>query len=102
MAAAKCRVCEAKDDTIRAHETTIAALQELVNTQRTLMVPKDAPTQQAPSLYPPLEAVPLEMPRNEEVDVDELAARLNAGVDDPTVSERLLAALQATGQLREE
>jgi hypothetical protein len=101
VAAAKCRVCEAKDDTIRAHETTIAALQELVNTQRALMVPKDqaAPT---PPQYPPLAAVPLEMPRNDEVDVDELSARLAAGVDDPTVSERLLAQLQATGQLREE
>jgi hypothetical protein len=98
MSTARCKVCQAKDETIVALRATVQALTELTNTQRELMVPNGFVGEAAPLHPPPLE---LAEPYEEPVDIDEIRARLNAGVDDPSVSERLMAELQATGALRE-
>jgi hypothetical protein len=83
--APKCKVCEAKSETIRALELTIQALNEMVNLQRSIGV--TPPSTQA---YPPLKAAD-EAP----VDVEDIADRLNNDPDlDPEVADRLLAELQ--------
>lgn len=96
MPAPKCRVCEAKDQTIAAQQQTIAALNEMVNLQRAIpAAPAPAPTIYPPTMpleeYPPL--APVEA---DPTDIEEIAARLNDDPDlDPEVAERLLTQVQA-------
>lgn len=102
MAAAKCKVCAAHEGTIAAQQQTIQALMELVNTQREFLSPSTAAPAPEPERLPgqpPQLTLASSLPL--EVDVDEIAARLAAGVDDPQVADRLMAELQATGQLAE-
>lgn len=87
---AVCRLCKEKDRTISALETSIVALNELVNMQRAL---------------PTLSATPFEEPKIESVEKpyllpdpdpepDDIMAQLNAGLTDPETAERLASALQ--------
>lgn len=90
MAAPRCKVCDAKGETIRALELAVQTLTEMVNLQRSLM----APGVSAPTSIP----APAGNPESAEPDVEEIADRLNNDPDlDPEVAERLLTQLQVVG-----
>ena len=90
MAAPRCKVCEAKSETIRALELAVQTLTEMVNLQRALPVGP-------PSAYPSIPA-PAGDPESAEPDVEDIADRLNNDPDlDPEVAERLLTQLQVVG-----
>ncbi len=88
MPAPKCKVCDAKSETIRALELAVQTLTEMVNLQRSIGATPSA--QPAPAVYPPL------APVDDEPDLEEIADRLNNDPDLPEeVAERLLSQAQA-------
>jgi hypothetical protein len=85
--APKCKVCDAKSETIRALELAVQTLTEMVNLQRSIGA---TPSPQAPTAYPPL------APVDDGPDLEEIADRLNNDPDLPEeVAERLLSQAQA-------
>ncbi len=92
MPAPKCKVCDAKSETIRALELAVQTLTEMVNLQRAIPAgpPAAYPSSPAPAAYPPL------APVEDEPDLEEIADRLNNDPDLPEeVAERLLSQAQA-------
>lgn len=93
MPAAKCKVCDARLETIRALEQTIRALNEMVNLQRSIGVTPSATPGLEWGSYPPQPAQPAELAAVP--DLEDIADRLNNDPDlDPEVADRLLSELQ--------
>lgn len=92
MPAPKCKVCDAKSETIRALELAVQTLTEMVNLQRALPVGP-------PSAYPSIPAPTGNRDEAEpEVDLEDIADRLNNDPDlDDETAERLLTQLQVVG-----
>jgi hypothetical protein len=85
--APKCKVCDAKSETIRALELAVQTLTEMVNLQRSIGA---TPSPQSPTVYPPL------APVDDGPDLEEIADRLNNDPDLPEeVAEQLLSQAQA-------
>jgi hypothetical protein len=89
--APKCKVCDAKSETIRALELAVQTLTEMVNLQRSIgATPSPQAQSQTPAVYPPL------APVDDGPDLEEIADRLNNDPDLPEeVAERLLSQAQA-------
>jgi hypothetical protein len=94
VAAAKCKVCEAKSETIRALELANQTLLEMVNLQRAIPrndILPDPPEKAVSRNYPAL--VPVESA--DEDDPEEIMARLNDPGLPEEDAEQLMAQLQA-------
>ena len=84
MPAPKCKVCDAKSETIRALELAVQTLTEMVNLQRAIPAAVPSPA------YPPLKPV------EDDPDLEEIADRLNNDPDLPEeIAEQLLSQAQA-------
>lgn len=97
MTDATCAVCAAKSETIRALEQTVAALTELVNLQRAVGA-GGPPVQETPASPGPSHSAGLSLIQgDDEPDIEETIARLNAGdlPEDEVEAERLLSQVQA-------
>jgi hypothetical protein len=93
VAAAKCKVCEAKSETIRALELANTVLLEMVNLQRAIpaAVPTTMPSTEQFPQRPHL--VPVESAGED--DAEEIMARLNSDALGEEDAEKLLSQLQA-------